>query len=41
MNEFAELFPDRYEDGAMAEQHAVTLAAGMACEGLKPVVDIY
>ena len=34
-------FPDRYEDVAIAEQHAVTLAAGMACEGLKPVVAIY
>ena len=41
MNEFAERFPDRYEDVAIAEQHAVTLAAGMACEGLKPVVAIY
>jgi len=41
MNAFAERFPDRYEDVAIAEQHAVTLAAGMACEGLKPVVAIY
>jgi 1-deoxy-D-xylulose-5-phosphate synthase len=41
MNEFAERFPDRYEDVAIAEQHAVTLAAGMACEGAKPVVAIY
>ena len=41
MNEFAEQFPDRYEDVAIAEQHTVTLAAGMACEGLKPVVAIY
>ena len=41
MNEFAERFPERYEDVAIAEQHAVTLAAGMACEGLKPVVAIY
>ena len=41
MVEFAERFPDRYEDVAIAEQHAVTLAAGMACEGLKPVVAIY
>ena len=39
--EFAERFPDRYFDVAIAEQHAVTLAAGMACEGLKPVVAIY
>ena len=41
MNEFAKRFPDRYEDVAIAEQHAVTLAAGMACEGSKPVVAIY
>ena len=41
MNEFAERFPDRFEDVAIAEQHAVTLAAGMACEGAKPVVAIY
>ncbi|MDE0876677.1 MAG: 1-deoxy-D-xylulose-5-phosphate synthase [Porticoccaceae bacterium] len=41
MNEFAERFPDRYADVAIAEQHAVTLAAGMACEGSKPVVAIY
>jgi 1-deoxy-D-xylulose-5-phosphate synthase len=41
MVEFAERFPDRYEDVAIAEQHAVTLAAGMACEGVKPVVAIY
>jgi 1-deoxy-D-xylulose-5-phosphate synthase len=41
MVEFAKRFPDRYEDVAIAEQHAVTLAAGMACEGLKPVVAIY
>lgn len=41
MNDFAEQFPERYEDVAIAEQHAVTLAAGMACEGLKPVVAIY
>jgi len=38
---FADRFPDRYFDVAIAEQHAVTLAAGMACEGLKPVVAIY
>ncbi|KZX81386.1 1-deoxy-D-xylulose-5-phosphate synthase [Oleiphilus sp. HI0009] len=38
---FAEQFPERYYDVAIAEQHAVTLAAGMACEGLKPVVAIY
>ena len=41
MNQFAERFPERFEDVAIAEQHAVTLAAGMACEGLKPVVAIY
>lgn len=39
--EFAQRFPERYHDVAIAEQHAVTLAAGMACEGLKPVVAIY
>ncbi len=38
---FADHFPDRYFDVAIAEQHAVTLAAGMACEGIKPVVAIY
>ncbi|MCO4786706.1 1-deoxy-D-xylulose-5-phosphate synthase [Marinomonas atlantica] len=39
--EFADSYPDRYFDVAIAEQHAVTLAAGMACDGLKPVVAIY
>lgn len=39
--EFAERFPHRYFDVAIAEQHAVTLAAGMACDGVKPVVAIY
>jgi 1-deoxy-D-xylulose-5-phosphate synthase len=38
---FSERFPARYFDVAIAEQHAVTLAAGMACEGAKPVVAIY
>ena len=38
---FAERFPDRYYDVGIAEQHAVTFAAGLACEGLKPVVAIY
>lgn len=38
---YAERYPNRYYDVAIAEQHAVTLAAGMACEGLKPVVAIY
>jgi len=39
--EFSKKFPDRYFDVAIAEQHAVTFAAGIACEGLKPVVAIY
>src|SRR6186713_977081 len=39
--EFSKRFPERYFDVAIAEQHAVTLAAGMACEGWKPVVAIY
>jgi len=39
--EFAERFPKRYFDVGIAEQHAVTFAAGMACDGLKPVVAIY
>jgi len=38
---FSERYPERYFDVGIAEQHAVTLAAGMACEGLKPVVAIY
>jgi 1-deoxy-D-xylulose-5-phosphate synthase len=38
---FSELFPERYIDVGIAEQHAVTLAAALACEGLKPVVAIY
>ena len=38
---FAEQFPDRYYDVGIAEQHAVTFAAGLATEGLKPVVAIY
>ena len=38
---FSQQFPDRYYDVGIAEQHAVTLAAGMACGGLKPVVAIY
>jgi 1-deoxy-D-xylulose-5-phosphate synthase len=41
MAEFARLFPDRCFDVGIAEQHAVTLAAGLACEGMKPVVAIY
>ena len=39
--EFSRRFPDRYFDVAIAEQHALTFAAGLACEGLKPVVAIY
>ena len=39
--EFQQRFPDRYHDVGIAEQHAVTFAAGLACEGLKPVVAIY
>ena len=38
---FSEEMPQRYHDVGIAEQHAVTLAAGMACDGLKPVVTIY
>ena len=41
MVEFHRLFPDRYYDVGIAEQHAVTFAAGLACEGVKPVVAIY
>lgn len=41
MVKFAKQYPERFFDVAIAEQHAVTLAAGMACEGLKPVVAIY
>ena len=39
--EFSRRFPERYFDVAIAEQHAVTLAAGLACEGMRPVVAIY
>lgn len=38
---FANAYPDRYYDVGIAEQHALTFAAGMACDGLKPVVAIY
>lgn len=38
---FSEQYPERYFDVGIAEQHAVTLAAGLACEGMKPVVAIY
>lgn len=41
MDGFAEKFPERFYDVAIAEQHAVTFAAGMACDGIKPVVAIY
>jgi 1-deoxy-D-xylulose-5-phosphate synthase len=41
MVEFHQRFPARYYDVGIAEQHAVTFAAGLACEGLKPVVAIY
>ena len=41
MVRFAEEFPDRYFDVGIAEQHAVTFAAGLACEGMKPVLAIY
>lgn len=39
--QFSKDYPDRYYDVAIAEQHSVTLAAGMACDGLKPIVAIY
>ena len=39
--EFSKRFPERYFDVAIAEQHAITLAAGLACEGFRPVVAIY
>ncbi len=41
LNAFAEKFPNRYFDVGIAEQHAVTFAGGMACDGIKPVVAIY
>lgn len=41
MVEFEQRFPERYFDVGIAEQHAVTFAAGLACEGMKPVVAIY
>jgi len=41
MVEFSQIFPERFFDVAIAEQHAVTFAAGLACEGQKPVVAIY
>jgi 1-deoxy-D-xylulose-5-phosphate synthase len=41
LTEFSEKFPQRYFDVGIAEQHALTFAAGMACEGMKPVVAIY
>jgi 1-deoxy-D-xylulose-5-phosphate synthase len=41
MVEYSERFPERYFDVGIAEQHAVTFAAGMACEGMRPVLAIY
>jgi 1-deoxy-D-xylulose-5-phosphate synthase len=41
LNAFAEIYPERFYDVGIAEQHALTFAAGLACEGLKPVVAIY
>ena len=41
MVRFAQAYPDRYHDVGIAEQHALTFAAGLACEGMKPVVAIY
>ena len=41
MVEFHKRFPDRYFDVGIAEQHAVTFAAGLSCEGMRPVVAIY
>ena len=41
MRKFAEKFPGRFHDVAIAEQHAVTFAAGLACEGARPIVAIY
>ncbi|NOT68014.1 MAG: 1-deoxy-D-xylulose-5-phosphate synthase [Methylophilaceae bacterium] len=41
LNDFAEKYPKRFFDVGIAEQHALTFAAGMACDGLKPVVAIY
>ncbi|MDR2365991.1 MAG: 1-deoxy-D-xylulose-5-phosphate synthase [Zoogloeaceae bacterium] len=41
LTRFARQFPTRYHDVGIAEQHAVTFAAGLACEGMKPVVAIY
>jgi 1-deoxy-D-xylulose-5-phosphate synthase len=41
MVEFSKRYPERFFDVAIAEQHALTLAAGMACEGVKPIVAIY
>jgi 1-deoxy-D-xylulose-5-phosphate synthase len=41
LNEFSRRFPDRFFDVGIAEQHAVTFATGLACEGMRPVVAIY
>ncbi|GIR48179.1 MAG: hypothetical protein CM15mP58_02760 [Burkholderiaceae bacterium] len=41
MQKFADMFPERFFDVGIAEQHAVTFAGGLACDGIKPVVAIY
>ncbi len=41
MKKFAQQYPEKFHDVAIAEQHAVTFAAGMACDGIKPIVAIY
>ena len=41
LDKFAAKFPDRYFDVGIAEQHAVTFAVGLVCEGIKPFVTIY
>ena len=41
LNKFSEVYPDRYFDTAIAEQHAVCFAAGLAAEGMKPITAIY
>jgi 1-deoxy-D-xylulose-5-phosphate synthase len=41
MQQFRDQFPHQFQDVAIAEQHAITLAAGLACEGMKPIVSIY
>jgi len=41
LNKFSEKFPNRFFDVGIAEQHAITFAAGLACENYKPVIAIY